>query len=84
MDKKDFRAQLEAKLGVALAEFAKDASDKKFKKHIKKASKILAEGLSAPVEKVEAKPVEKAEAKPVKQAKTKKVAEPKVRSEERL
>lgn len=45
MDKKQLRADIENKLTVALADFGKDVSDKKFKKHIKKAAKLLGDGL---------------------------------------
>ena len=45
MDKKELRAQVETKITSALADFTKDLSDKKFKKHIKKAAKILSDGL---------------------------------------
>ena len=74
MDKKDFRAQIETKLEAALAEFGKGIAEKKFKKHIKKASKLLAEGFaSAPIA-IEPKPAVPATIKPVKQAKAKKAA----------
>ncbi len=46
MDKKTLRTQVEAKIEAALAGLPKDLSDKKFKKHIKKAAKILSEGLT--------------------------------------
>ncbi len=73
MDKKDFRVQIETKLEVALAEFSKGIGEKKFKKHIKKASKLLAEGLTGTAAAEEAKPAEQPAAKPVKQPKAKKV-----------
>jgi len=88
MDKKLLRAQVEAKIDAALADFTKDLSDKKYKKHIKKAAKILSDGLtvasspkkaaatstsSAPVVK-KAKAAPKKAAKPAKAAKTAKVA----------
>ena len=59
MDKKQLRADIETKLTAALADFSKDVSDKKFKKHIKKAAKLLGDGLKttdkkpAPVKKEE-------------------------------
>ena len=74
MDKKELRAQIETKLEAALAEFGKGTAEKKFKKHIKKASKLLAEGLgSAPVAE-DAKPAVQPTVKPVKQATAKKAA----------
>jgi predicted kinase len=60
MDKKDLRNQIEAKLEAALAEFAKGVSEKKFKKHVKKASKLLSEGLAVPAEEKVEKPAKKA------------------------
>jgi len=47
MDKKQLRADIETKLTAALADFSKDISDKKFKKHIKKAAKLLGDGLKS-------------------------------------
>ncbi len=46
MDKKSLRTQVETKISAALADFSKDVSEKKFKKHIKKAAKILSDGLT--------------------------------------
>lgn len=70
MDKKLLRSQIEVKIEAALADFAKNTSDKKFKKHIKKAGKILSDGLAIPAAKkdaAEAKPeVKKAKAAPKK------------------
>jgi len=51
MDKKQLRADIETKLTAALADFSKDVSDKKFKKHIKKAAKLLGDGLKPTVTK---------------------------------
>ncbi len=45
--KKALRTAIESKLTEALLPFHKELSDKKFKKHIKKASKLLSEGLKA-------------------------------------
>ncbi len=81
MDKKDFRAQIETKLETALAEFSKGIGEKKFKKHIKKASKLLAEGLTGTTAAEETKPAEQAAAKPIKQPKAKKVAAKTAKSE---
>ena len=39
---------IEARLKYALKDFTKDISDKKFKRHVKKAGKILKEGLELP------------------------------------
>ena len=79
MDKKTLRAEVEAKIETALAGFAKDVSDKKFKKHIKKAAKILGDGLtvSTPKKASVAKPVAekpKAASKKVAVKKAKKAA----------
>jgi len=63
MDKKALRGQVEAKLETALADFSKDVSNKKFKKHIKKASKILSDGLLLPGKKAIPKKVAVKEAK---------------------
>ncbi|HWB26708.1 MAG TPA: hypothetical protein VG738_14585 [Chitinophagaceae bacterium] len=67
MDKKELRAQVQAKIEAALAEFAKGVSEKKFKKYIKKAAKIVADGLSVPSAKKAATP-KKAKAAPKKAA----------------
>lgn len=48
MNKKELRSQIEQKIETALAEFAKGISEKKFKKHIKKAAKIVSDGLAMP------------------------------------
>ena len=47
MDKKALRAQVEEKIESALAGFAKGVTDKKYKKHIKKAAKIIVDALEA-------------------------------------
>lgn len=47
MDKKQFRKDIEAKLDTAFGHLAKGA-DKKFRKLIKKASHLLANGLHKP------------------------------------
>ncbi len=39
---------IQARVEEALSDFSKDISDKKFKKHIKKAGKILKDGLALP------------------------------------
>ena len=39
---------IEARLGNALADFNKDISEKKFRKHLRKAGKILKDGLELP------------------------------------
>ena len=39
---------IEARLEDALADFTKDISDKKFRKHVRKAGKILSDGLELP------------------------------------
>jgi hypothetical protein len=75
MDKKGFRAQIEAKLETALAEFSDGESEKKFKKHIKKATKILVEGLVFPVEKPEPKLEEAVQTTPGKKVNGKKTLE---------
>lgn len=82
MSKKQLRADIEAKLSTALGEYSKDISDKKFKKHIKKAAKILGDGLAKPAEKKAAVPKKetppKKEAAPVKKSSgSKKAAAPK-------
>ena len=74
MDKKDFRGQIETKLEASLAEFSKAVGEKKFKKHIKKASKLLAEGLTGTAAAEHGKPAEQPAAKPVKQDKAQKTA----------
>lgn len=76
MSKKQLRADIEIKLSTALGEYSKDISDKKFKKHIKKAAKILSDGLAKPAEKKAAAP--KKETAPAKKAsEPKKAAAPK-------
>ncbi len=70
--KKEIRKQVEAKIEAALIEFKKDLSEKKFKKHIKKASKILSDGLIAAEAASQAKKA--APAKPVKAKKASKPA----------
>ncbi len=65
MDKKALRLQVEAKLETALADFKKGLSDKKFKKHIKKASKLLSDGLMLPAKKAISKEAAPAKAKAV-------------------
>lgn len=78
MDKKQLRVDIETKLTAALADFSKDVSEKKFKKHIKKAAKLLGDGLkptakkAAPVKK-EAAPAKK-EVPPAKAAAVKPAA----------
>ncbi len=62
MSNKDLRNQIETKLETALAEFGKGVSEKKFKKHIKKASKLLSEGLDLPAAEPVEKPAKKAKA----------------------
>ena len=52
MGKKEFRNQLEAKLETSIAEFSKGLSEKKFKKLVKKAGKLLSEGLFMAEEKI--------------------------------
>lgn len=66
MSKKQLRAEIETKIGTALAEYSKDLSDKKFKKHIKKAAKIVADGLAKPAAKKTVEP--KKSVAPVKKA----------------
>ena len=69
MDKKQFRKDIEAKLDTTFGHLAKGA-DKKFRKLIKKASHLLANGLHKP----ETKPakVKKKKAVPAKPAPKKK------------
>ena len=45
---KKIRKAIEARLEDALADFTRDISDKKFKKHVRKAVKILEDGLELP------------------------------------
>lgn len=56
MSKKHLRAEIESKISAALSEYSKDISDKKFKKHIKKAAKVLGDGLAKPADKKAAAP----------------------------
>ena len=39
---------IQARVEEALSDFSKDISDKKFKKHLKKAGRILKDGLDLP------------------------------------
>ncbi len=48
MAKKKITKVIQARVEDALADFSKDISDKKFKKHVKKAGKILQDGLELP------------------------------------
>ncbi len=45
---KKIRKLIENRVKKALSDLPKDLSDKKFKKHIKKAGKILSDGLELP------------------------------------
>lgn len=75
MGKKEFRNQVEAKLEASLSEFVKGVSEKKFKKLVKKAGKLLSEGLFTAEEKiVEAVAVPEVKAKKAKAVKVEKVA----------
>jgi|GEM_PF-3264308 len=74
--KKEIRKLVETKIEAALLEFKKDLSEKKFKKHIKKAGKILSDGLLA-AEAAATKAKKAVTAKPVK---AKKVAKPKAKA----
>jgi len=78
MDKKQLRAEIETKITGALADYTKDLSDKKLKKHIKKAAKIVSDGLAEPAAKKVAKPKKAAPVKkaatPAKKAAAKKAA----------
>lgn len=75
MGKKEFRSQVEAKLETSLAEFGKGLSEKKFKKLVKKAGKLLSEGLFVAEEKItEAPAVPVVKVKKAKAAKVEKVA----------
>jgi hypothetical protein len=76
--KKALRAEIESKLTEALLPFPKALSEKKFRKHIKKASKLLSEGLQpvpAPGKLLPTPKVKKKAAAPVaKKAAVKRVA----------
>lgn len=75
MGKKEFRGQVEAKLETSLAEFSKALSEKKFKKLVKKAGKLLSEALFTAEEKIiEAVAIPEVKAKKAKAAKVEKVA----------
>lgn len=79
MDKKQLRVDIETKLTAALADFSKDVSEKKFKKHIKKAAKLLGDGLKPTAKKAAPakKEVPPAKAAAVKPAAKKAKAAPK-------
>jgi hypothetical protein len=49
--KKETRKNIEARLEKALAGLSKDISEKKFRKHLRKAGKILSDGLHIPAKK---------------------------------
>jgi hypothetical protein len=74
MDKKDLRNQIEEKLKTVFAEFGAGLSEKKFKKNIRKAGKILSEGFALPVEDVNGKKTEVVNGKKAVAVKGQKVA----------
>lgn len=71
MDKKQFRKDIEAKLDTAFGHLAKGA-DKKFRKLVKKASHLLANGLHKPEPKPKPAKAKKKKAAPAKPAPKKK------------